>query len=184
MEPNKSGGLGSIIMLLTLLVGSVALESQISLKGSRPTHDSKAHYPHIEEEDVDARLWQDPFQAVDQFIKSHQKEHEHEGDLSQSRWLNFKRNLELKTSALGKSESILMLGVMVSSEAYFVDAEDRIRTRNTVVSGLDSSGYLPENSEFIGNLPKTKHIKHPPLPERLPYENDLLKKNSREILGM
>jgi hypothetical protein len=188
MDSNKGGGLGSIFMLLTLLVGGVVLESQVALKGSRPTHDSKIHHHPLSEEDVDARMWQDPFQATDQFIKSHKKGHEHGDEPPLERWQKFKNNLERKSSALGKSEKIIVLGVMVSSGAYFVNAEDRIRTRYAVVSGLASSGYQSENSEYIGflsgkemhhfhatetatkNKNKTENQQHHHLPDRLPYE--------------
>jgi hypothetical protein len=180
MEPNKSGGLGPIIMLLTLLVGGVALESQVNLTGSRPFLGSKVHHHSMSEEDVDARMWQDPFQAVEQFIKSHPKGDDHKVESPLVRWRKFKDNLERKSSALGKSEKIIVLGVMVSSGAYFVNAEDRIRTRYAVVSGLASSGYQPENSEYIGYLSgkemhhvhgtAIEHKQHHHLPERLPYE--------------
>ena len=179
-ESNKGGGLGSIFMLLTLLVGGVALESQLKLQGSRPVLDSKIHHHQLDEEDVEARLWQDPFQAVDQYVKSHQKEHDHGDDPPLSRWLKFKENLKLKTDALKESEKILVLGVMVSSGAYFVDAEDRIRTRYAVVSGLMKSGYRSATSEYIGYLEGKKwkhvhgklpyHYAHHHMPYRVPYE--------------
>lgn len=172
-EPNKGGNPLSVVMLITLLVGGVVLESQLNLQSSRPVLDSKIHHHHHGEEDVDARLWEDPFEAVDQSQKSHQNDHNKK--LSQIRWLIFQKSLNKKL----ESGPITVLGVMVSSRPYFVDAENRIRTRYAVVSGLASSGYQPKNSEYIGYLEGNlhhvhgklpKHIKHHHLPEKLPYE--------------
>ena len=192
-DPNRGGGLGSIVMLLTLFIGGVALESQLNLQGSRPVLDSKIHHHHLDEEDVDARLWQDPFQAVDQSVKAHQKEHGHDSEFPTSRWLKFKKNLKLKKKPLKEkpgdpnkpddpkeSGKILVLGIMVSSGSYFVDSEDRIRTRYAVVSGLMSAGYRPATSEYIGYLEgknwshvhgkMSHHYAHHHMPFRVPYE--------------
>ncbi len=179
-DSNKGGNPFSVVMLVTLLIGGVVLENQLNLQGSRPVLDSKIHHHHLDEEDVEARLWQDPFQAVDQYVKSHQKEHGHKDEQPLVRWSKFKKNLKLKSDALKKSEKILVLGVMVTSGSYFVDAEDRIRTRYAVVSGLMSSGYRSANSEYIGYLEGKgwkhvhgqlpSHYAHHHMPYRVPYE--------------
>jgi len=173
-EPSKGGNPFSLVMLVTLLIGGVVLENQLSLQGSRPVLKSKIHHQHLDEEDVDARLWQDPFQAVDQAIEHIEKEHPNEP--RRDRWPEFQRSLQQKY----KSDPVTILGVMVSSGPNFVDAENRIRTRYAVVSGLASSGYRPVTSEYIGYLEGkdwlhvhgklTEHYAHHHMPERVPYE--------------
>ena len=56
-------------MLLTLLVGGVALESQVSLQGSRPINKDQIYYHRPGDQNVDARLWEDPFLAVQKHEK-------------------------------------------------------------------------------------------------------------------
>ena len=184
MSDANRGGLGPIIMLVTLLVGGVVLENQINLQGSRPLLKSEVHHQHMDEEDVDARLWQDPFQAVDQAIKHRHKDH---GGLShKDRWIDFQKSLQRKKS----KGPVTILGVMVSSGPNFVDAENRIRTRYAVVSGLATSRYRPEIPEYIAYLEgpdldhvhkknaghkedghkEEGHVEHHHLPKRVPYE--------------
>jgi len=155
-EPNKSGGLGSIIMLVTLLVGGVALENQVNLTGSRPVKKDVIQLHHFGEENINARLWQDPFEAVGQALKSNDSIKSKKWDI-QSR----------------ESGQITVLGVMVSTGPYFVDAENRRRTRYAVLSGLAASGFQPENPEYIGYVnggASSNSAKHHPAPEMLPYE--------------
>ncbi|MDH5764190.1 MAG: hypothetical protein OEZ51_14560 [Nitrospinota bacterium] len=155
-EPSRGGGIGSIFMLLTLLVGGVALESQVALKSSRPIKKSVIQQHNFDEENIDARLWQDPFEAVLQTIKR--------GNSTESSSLDF----DLKDS-----DQITILGILVSTGPYFVDAENRRRTRYAVLSGLATSGFQPENAEYIGYLKggaESNTAKHHPAPEILPYE--------------
>jgi len=149
MDSNSAGNLRQIFMLLTLLVGGVALESQVSLQGSRPINKDQIYYHRLGDQNVDARLWEDPFQAVNQYQKR-SRSLGPKFDCKNARE-NRKNNLQYQINSR-ISESITILGVLVSSGPYFVDAENRRRTRYAVLSGLASAEYHPENSENIRYL--------------------------------
>ena len=182
MDPNKGGGLGSIFMLLTLLVGGVALESQISLKASRPINKNQIHYNRLVDENVDARLWEDPFEAVYQYQKRVKPT-----DTKITLWKTLLGKIKSESSG-----TVTLLGVLVSSGPYFVNAENRRRTRYAVLSGLASSGYLPENSEYIGYLkggdssfqqnPKGPKVVRSFLPPVLPLRM-VFEKQKRPVTG-
>jgi hypothetical protein len=185
MDSNSAGNIRQIFMLLTLLVGGVALESQVSLQGSRPVLSSKIYQYHIGVEDIDARLWQDPFQAIYKYEMGRAQQRKDLGlapdidqrdQVSKSHKKKFKEELKQQQD----SGSLTLLGVLVPGGPYFVDAENRRRTRYAVLSGLASSNFHPENSEYIGYLnggdwdyfkqsgnPETYHD---PVPLTLPFE--------------
>jgi hypothetical protein len=172
-------------MLLTFLVGGVALESQVNLTGSRPVLSSKIYQYHIGVEDIDARLWQDPFQAIYKYEIGRAQQLKDLGltpDLKQRNQVSeshkkiFLKELKQQQD-LG---TLTLLGVLVPGGPYFVDAENRRRTRYAVLSGLASSKFHPENSEYIGYLnggdwvyseqSGNPEIYHSPLPLTLPFE--------------
>jgi hypothetical protein len=166
-SPEKKSNNLPIPALVSLLFASLAVLVQqfIPLDSPRPKTASALHDLYQGIQDVDARLWQDPFTALSQHETS-----SHDTGLCQA-----KSHHDVK--ALGCSiyahttpgdKAITVLGVMVFGGPYAEDIEFRRRTRYAVVSGLAAKNYFPEDEQHIGYFENTETTKF--LPEKVPYE--------------
>jgi len=115
------------------------------------------------EQNIPARLWQDPLEAtdgvrkslrtgartveqaikagemlpLDQLIETHAKK---DGVLQPDGSINY----------LKEFHRVLFLFVALPSDAYPEAAEQRIRTRFAIVSALSTAGYRPDNAQRLG----------------------------------
>ncbi|MGO9577891.1 MAG: hypothetical protein ACLP2P_00615 [Desulfobaccales bacterium] len=131
----------SLVFALCTALG-VIIYAQVPLKGIRPS------VPEIHErsQKINARLWQDPFQAVIDQAKT--KDAEPSGVCKLHEPLLIE--LELLASEIKdhlQTENITVLGVMVSGTPYA--EESRIRQRYAVLSGLHRLSYFPKDPEHI-----------------------------------
>ena len=117
-------------------------------KGGRPfVSEYRESY-----ERVNARLWQDPFQAVVDSMKEEQAP-EDVGQLSiDDTVLNPREQRSFRSSYLsgirGK-DMVTVLAVMVPGNPYFEGTETRMRYRYALLSGLKRVGYVSEDAEHI-----------------------------------
>lgn len=125
-------------------------------------------------EDVESRLWQDPFKVTsehptqeptDQKIQSKAPEC---GNISTHHDLSALKACVNASTDNPKGPKILVLGIMVPGGSYTEDAEFRMRIRYAVLSGLASGGYFPTDAKHIGFFWGRKAL--PMLPERVPFE--------------
>jgi hypothetical protein len=131
-----SGALAVIALILGILV-----IPQTPFKGSRPKSPETVISTLHEGEDVQARLWQDPFSAV----MNHRREM---ANVSDGHDLT-----NLAEQIINKDQNeILVLGVMVDDGSYAENVESRTRYRYAVLSALSELYYVPENSEHVGYL--------------------------------
>ena len=134
-----SGALAVFAFILGLLV-----IPQAPFKASRPTPPEEIRSALHEGEDVQARLWQDPFSAV----------MTHRRDMGSD--LNGHNVTDLAKQIINKGQNeIVVLGVMVNGGPYAENVESRIRFRYAVLSALgeiDKLTYVPEDSEHMGYL--------------------------------
>jgi len=177
--PERAGSAFStsgIITVVILLVGAIVV-SQFPLDVRRPEVTEKVPtiFPGIQ--NVEARLWQDPFAAVER----HRQEH----GVASNR-LGVPSGLDVETEVhksdvlandlagrLQHNGSVVVLGVMVQGGPYIEYAEHRRRTRYAVLSGLSKENFVPDNDEHIGYvlLPfEDPPSKTPYLPRVLPFE--------------
>lgn len=161
---------GLVSLLLAVL--AVVVPPLIPLESSRPLgNNAKFLYQDIE--DVNARLWQDPFAAADQHDPDKEttpfpKNCDELGDNNSSKLHHdiYALACSINIHAL-PDDSAVIIGVMVHGGPYAESAEQRRRIRYAVLSGLAVSGYAPEDSEHIGYF-KTAMGFH--LPDRIPFE--------------
>jgi hypothetical protein len=113
------------------------------LVSSRPTDLGPELHGVQSPQDVDARLWQDPFGAVKQYTDE-------------------KRNTESKSNLHSidyfrkvVDKQTLLLGVTLSGAPYPEVAENRRRLRYAVLAGLHVSNYIPEDAKHIGYFYRT-----------------------------
>jgi hypothetical protein len=169
MGDNKNSGQfpiqGFAVIMLAL---GVLILTDSPFKNTRPKVSDNLT---TESETVLARLWQDPFEAVQLHKKNPHNKNESDhslANLKQKIKNNFKFNKD-------KNYDLHILAVMVSGGPYAENKENRIRSRYAVTTGLSSIGYLPGDSTHINYLNlsascTSTNEKHCGWPQVIPYE--------------
>lgn len=146
-------------VIIALIFGSLFVQ-QLAFKGSRPRVPGHGISMSAGLEDVQARLWEDPFAAV----------RRHRADSKDTR---HKIESLAEQIAGEETDEVMVLGVMVFGGPYAKDAERRIRSRHATLSALGALEYVPDNAEHLGYIKtdrdKGNAIKEG-LPEIVPYE--------------
>jgi len=113
-------------------------------KGTRPAApEYEGNYAK-----VNARLWQDPFQAVLD-SKALERLTPCELDISSGDPGRIDAECPCFADELGKEDNSVVLGVMVPGGPYAEDSESRMRYRYAVLSGLGRLGYVPQDAEHV-----------------------------------
>lgn len=167
IESKDSGGgwLGNplpFVMIALLAVGT-AVKTIPSLESARPNDPERLKASPMGEQDITARLWQDPFAAIEKRSETREAK-EREKVHSVAAIVN-----SIRTR--GRSQvPITVLAVSVFGDSYSASAEWRRRVRVSVLSALNSQGYIPENPEALGYYEATlpRNEKHAGL--LVPYE--------------
>jgi hypothetical protein len=142
---NAATGFGSALILVLLLTGAAIwqwpLES-LRPSGARPTPVDRI----AALQDIPARLWQDPFVATKARDKVADK------TVPSLRRPNGVKEIidEYRRAHDGGTDEIELLAVMVNGGRSADDAENRLRTRYAVVSGVLASEYAPDDPENLG----------------------------------
>jgi hypothetical protein len=126
-------------VVIALIFGSLFVQ-QLAFKGSRPGvpgHGVSTSAGLVE--DVQARLWEDPFAAV----------RRHRADSTDTR---HKIEYLAKRIAEEKTDEVTVLGVMVFGGPYAKNTERRIRSRHATLSALGALDYVPDNAEHLGYI--------------------------------
>jgi len=175
-RPDVGGLPANGFVWLAVVAASVFLVHQLPWEGSRPTGPEPKPYPYLAEQDVDARLWQDPIGAVTRVREEAQRRYERASGEKATQ--NVKamdhpaddliRAIEKRCN--GGNESVLAIGVMVPGSAYQEVAETRRRYRYAVLAGLNKGGFVPDDPEHIGYFTPPKVKRKKSLPEFIPYE--------------
>lgn len=147
-QPNEKTKLPVTSMLALVAVVSGLVISQIPLKTSRPIGKEAENLVFVGDDRVQSRLWQDPFEAVDDHVdkeqqrgsESHLLDHDHHSlsDLA-----------TVIHRLVPDQHSFLIMPVMVDGSPYSKGVESRLRHRYALVSALGASEYLPESGEYV-----------------------------------
>lgn len=141
---------GSLLSLVALTIvgfgGYVYLTQPLESARPRPQMPEAATSPGTE--DADARLWQDPLEAIRQHYPNGDKE-KHWQEQHDAKTLKKQIDETAKDAAEG---STLIMPVMTRGGPYAEDIEVRIRTRYAVNRALLEAGYVPNDSEHLGTL--------------------------------
>jgi hypothetical protein len=143
-QPALNIGGNTFILALLAAAGTYLVAHQLPLEDSRPNTTEKTFISEgAGEQDVDARLWQDPFTAVADLLGgSPELKVENCND-------KLKHHCESPLNAPGPAPPLAMI-VSVSGAPYAEDHEFRRRTRYAILAGLNAEGYVPEDPEHIG----------------------------------
>jgi hypothetical protein len=153
----SKAGLAAIIVALT----SLLLIKPSPLNSERPTVEPGGSKSYGALQDVDARLWQDPFQAVNEATKNTPSNRLEIKDFDGKKF-----TLELTGSKTQNSHSpddifrelpdgfdcdqITLMAVMMSASPTPEAREMRLRRRYALVSALATKRFTPVDAEHIG----------------------------------
>ncbi len=149
--PNIGGN--GFIWLLLAAAGTYFVAHQLPLEGSRPPTTEAIIGQRTGVQDVDARLWQDPFAAVAEVLaRSPELKPENcQLDAIKDRIKGHCQS-PLSESALGWQlpKPLLVMVAPVSGAPYSEQHESRRRTRYAILAGLNAEGFAPVDSEHVG----------------------------------
>ncbi|MDP3589580.1 MAG: hypothetical protein Q8R54_03470, partial [Methylobacter sp.] len=190
---NKSNSLP--IPALTSIVVALAavLAHQLNpLDSPRPIVPKDMSSEYVNIQNVNARLWQDPFSAVSDAPAPQEKDGNkvcssslstEQADIKCKHTFNALANSIANMSR--NNPNVTVLGVMVPGGSYAENVEYRRRTRYAVLSGLAVKEYAPKDSEHIGYVERSKidknnqvdkedvelkYSKMTSMPEKIPFE--------------
>jgi hypothetical protein len=144
----------TLLPLAAVLAGVIATYKP--LVSERPAVPSEKTAPVIAEQDVDARLWQDPI-GVAEKQKALLDEQIDKGvaqkgatELHDITALAHLLSERVKTFHEPGQKNVVLLAVMLDAGPYSEQAESRLRARQAVLEGLSESGFAPVDGEHIG----------------------------------
>src|SRR6266542_2414471 len=147
----SSGGLPAAGILWLALLGAGALFlHQVPWQGSRPLAPEPKAYGYAAQQDVDARLWQDPLGAVARGREEARKRSAVRP--GQGTHQLGHRAVDLACTIRNKryDGEVLVMGVMASGGPYPEYAEFRRRARYAILAGLNETGFVPDDAEHLG----------------------------------
>src|SRR5262245_42338069 len=140
----------TVLPLIAVLAGVIVQYKP--LVSERPAVPSEKSAPVIAEQDVDARLWQDPI-GVAQKQKALLDEQIEKGVVKKgsAESHDISALMDLLRERAGKYPgNVLLLAAMLDAGPYSEQAESRLRARQAVLEGLSESGFVPIDGEHIG----------------------------------
>ena len=181
-------GANSAVVVALFATGAYFYAQQAPLTVLRPPPMESRIEEKFHSEDVEARLWQDPFDAVARQIKKVDPDEMKE---CEDAWTKKASTIPLHCRSpladdtgnfRSELESVRVIAVTAPGASYFEDSETRRRLRYAVLSGFHLEGYEPRNEQHIGYFrPRDHEMKGFPL--AVPYEwFDQDKQKSKQIL--
>jgi hypothetical protein len=155
-EQGSSGSpLPSIILVLIMSVGAFWAQ-KIPLPSARPAEAPVTPDRYAGQQNIDARLWQDPFDAVNKGAPKQDLAIKVADKASLQALLNAPQQQPQPSStqpdlcqATPAADPVTVMAVMVNGAPYAEAAESRRRTRYAVISGLGRSAYVPLDREHL-----------------------------------
>ena len=150
---NLAGPASGLLLIAALVAGWLWLPAP--MRSFRPEAPAAHATATAEDEDVPARLWEDPFSAVERGRKADQADTGDAGD--RHRVLGrgglsdqLHRRLGGATGGSYPTPEMTVLAVMVEGGWYAEQVEERRKQRYAVVSALGLRGFVPESADRIG----------------------------------
>src|SRR5438067_6974383 len=141
----------TLLPIVAALAGVVAQYKP--LVSVRPAVPSEKSVALAADQDVDARLWQDPLGVVQKeraALEADLQVKKVAPDRVQRHTISALADRIRKSVFQTDEGHVLVLAVMLDSGPYLEQAESRLRARQAVLAGLSESGYVPVDGEHIG----------------------------------
>src|SRR5882757_4896873 len=163
MADDSSNPLGlppSVWIAVIVGVAGVFALNQHPFQDVRPADATAPVYRHApsEDQDVEARLWEDPLGAAaiakagDDREAAAKAGRKNAAGAEPSPDHTTRRLKNLLTVNSDHLENVLVLGALVPGAPYAADIETRRRVRYAVLAGLHRTGFVPQNSEHVGYI--------------------------------
>ncbi len=150
-EDPKGGGVANngALLIALLSFGTLIFNQYAPLQGARPPNEGPALRVQASAQDVDARLWQDPFATV---AKAAAEPRGAVETKSGGRRCGTPISQLMADGSLSaqEAEKVIVLAVTTSGAPYPEDEEQRRRLRYAVVSALSVRGFVPVDDKHIG----------------------------------
>ena len=153
----------SLIVAVLVAASTYFIVREAPLQGSRPTVMEPRLHEKVGKQDIEARLWQDPFTAVARSIGKPDR------SKVEQRCEPPDDHCKSPLAQVVAPEETLVIGVTISRAPYSEQVEFRRRLRYAVLAGLDRAGFEPEDAQHIGYF-RPKENKKLPLPAVVPFE--------------
>src|SRR5687768_945508 len=132
------------LAILVTMIGGLLVYQDFALKTSRPVDKEKANYLPLDKDRVQARLWQDPFEAVATHRINEQKRSGESGKVAGAATID---DLSINDFIAGIKDSVgtpevRILPVFVDGSPYSSGAESRLNDRYALISALGAAGYV------------------------------------------
>ena len=165
---------GNGVMAVLMLVAGVMLMREAPLETTRlPVNEARLSQQH-DLQDVDARLWQDPYAAVAKArAEAAKRGQDSAARFDADRTQQLADEIEKKTLlAPGKlAAQVEVLAVMLPAGPYSENVESRRRARYAVLAALNAGRMSPVDTEHLGYfLPKEGFSPANKSPSPIPYE--------------
>ena len=151
MESDQRPGLANLVPLIAIvLTASGIFVKTAPLESKRPGNPDRIKFSRASHQDVEARLWQDPFTVMQQVKKLEQHERCREAIED---WTHHPSVLAKSISRRQRERlqgKVTVLPVMIPGGPYFEDSETRRRARYAVVMALLHLGARPSDEDHIG----------------------------------
>ncbi len=150
-----------VILLVAAVIAGGVFKYYAPLDSMRPPHDWRRDERQVGEEKILSRMWQDPFQAVENQVKKPRADKKSADNSAFSNEMSDSKgernvgegagNLEFKpVREIKLEEKILLLPVLTTAHNYAENIEKRLRSRYAVLSALHVAGYKSDNASHIG----------------------------------
>jgi hypothetical protein len=171
-ESKSSGGLsGNGMIAVALLVTGALFVREIPLEANRPPAGEPRVAQHFSLQDINARLWQDPFGAIARGRAEERKNKEERDPSTIDKNQRTAEKLATEIQRRVRQQPVEILAVMLAGGPYADSVESRRRVRYAVLAGLSMSRLAPVDNEHLGYFfPKDQRGPVSTLPETVPYE--------------
>lgn len=179
MADGNKGGSGispnSAIIAALLATGAIWFSRPAPLEPSRPAPLETHVEARFDDQDVEARLWQDPLEAIAKRVEKADAGPQKEcagrkGDADPNAGRHCRSPLfDAQGKPVGDASKTMILGVVAPGAPYFEDSETRRRLRYAVLSGLHSENFFPLDDQHVGYFRPFDNERRG-LPAAIPYE--------------
>ncbi len=152
-----------VLLIVSVFMAGGIFKYYAPMDSMRPLHNGRSVELQLGEEKVLSRMWQDPLQAVDNYMSNFNKDD--------------KITMDFRSQLDSKEKPLLILPIFISAGNYAEEAESRLRSRYALLSALHVAGYRSNNASHIGvfNLKEfmRQYLNKEPKDYCLPYKKDL-----------
>src|SRR5262249_37438450 len=154
-------------------VAGILIVPRLDTPVTRPHSAPPLENHFVSAQDVDARLWQDPFEAIDAERQRRRETDTPSMAVPGARDEYAKRHaMERLKKDLGAftAPSPVVLLALIPGGPYPEDSESRRRTRYATLSGLRAASLIPVDAEHLGYVVVPPGAAAKGLPDLVPYE--------------